>query len=562
MKNLLSLSIGPVQDFIAAARKTADLKAGSDLLQASARTAANVLKDHGSLILPADPNSKAIPNKIFMELNEGEDPAQAAQLAQDAIRRQLKDAWTKFRKEIPDGLLDEELAQDQLENFLEFYAAWVPYEEGSKYQDARNEVEELLAARKNLREFRQPLSRAGRPKSPLDPSRDCVLKIRGAVPDACRKPPLMLKERETLDAVSLLKRIQGRHQSKNDPIPSTSLMAAKSILPLAREKAGAYLEELEGYAEKAGNGLDISDFLYPSRLEDDDTIALLKEAGINVEEVSKIGKALLKAVGKSECPPYYAILVADGDHMGEKLSHLPAPDEHRSFSQSMAHFAEQARTRIDHFDGYCVYAGGDDVLALLPVNQAIACANSLAQLFRETLKGGALSAGLAIVHHQESLQASIDRARDAEREAKIKRESLAVALHTRGGGPVIFSSKWDDPPTWEDLINAFRYELSHGFPYELRNLAMEWRGVSVNNETMQKEAKRILERKKGGIERKEEIFEDQSRPSQRKGDAAKALKEAFKEISNSEEMLRFADRLVIARFLANYPEVTNERPIV
>ncbi len=43
MTHLLSISIGPVQDFIAAARRTADLYAGSQILQELSKEAARYL---------------------------------------------------------------------------------------------------------------------------------------------------------------------------------------------------------------------------------------------------------------------------------------------------------------------------------------------------------------------------------------------------------------------------------------------------------------------------------------------------------------------------------------
>ncbi|MDW8481325.1 MAG: type III-B CRISPR-associated protein Cas10/Cmr2 [Meiothermus sp.] len=55
MSHLLTISIGPVQDFIAAARRTADLYAGSQILQELSKHAAKHLAAKGAqLIFPAD----------------------------------------------------------------------------------------------------------------------------------------------------------------------------------------------------------------------------------------------------------------------------------------------------------------------------------------------------------------------------------------------------------------------------------------------------------------------------------------------------------------------------
>ncbi len=55
MKYLLTIALGPVQEFIAAARRTADLKAGSQLLVETARKVAAHLEAQGAeLIFPAN----------------------------------------------------------------------------------------------------------------------------------------------------------------------------------------------------------------------------------------------------------------------------------------------------------------------------------------------------------------------------------------------------------------------------------------------------------------------------------------------------------------------------
>ena len=55
MKHLLAISIGPVQDFIAASRRTNDLYAGSTMLAELAKAVAHLLAQHGALIFPASP---------------------------------------------------------------------------------------------------------------------------------------------------------------------------------------------------------------------------------------------------------------------------------------------------------------------------------------------------------------------------------------------------------------------------------------------------------------------------------------------------------------------------
>src|SRR5262249_41908811 len=145
-------------------------------------------------------------------------------------RKCLQDAWNDAQTMLPAeqrANIDTEIARQQIDTFLEFYAAWYPWDgTDTAYPEARREVELLLAGRKALREFKQPqkLTRENaRPKSPLDPSRDSVV----LAPHPCAGPPLRLKADEWLDATSLLKRVRG--QSVRGQVPSTSDIAARTL---------------------------------------------------------------------------------------------------------------------------------------------------------------------------------------------------------------------------------------------------------------------------------------------------------------------------------------------
>jgi len=177
MSHLLAISIGPVQDFIAAARKTRDLLNGSELLSTIATAIAQALEGCGELVFPATGAGSA-PNKIVC-LVEG-DPAEAASKARAAAQAAFDEAVDAAVKQVNEARVadcfDRETlrARAQCEEFLEFYAAWVPVgPEG--YAAARERCEALLAGRKGLRDFAQPTWAKGRPKSSLDGGRDTVI---------------------------------------------------------------------------------------------------------------------------------------------------------------------------------------------------------------------------------------------------------------------------------------------------------------------------------------------------------------------------------------------------
>src|SRR5690606_4225631 len=113
-------------------------------------------------------------------------------------------------------------------------------------------------------------------------------------------------------------------------------------------------------------------------------------------------------------PTHYAVLVADGDRMGEYLGTLTSADAHRQFSSRLEEFARQAGETVRGHRGVLVYSGGDDVLAFLPVDLALACADQLRRDFKriagEDLN---LSAGLSASYYRDPLWLALERGRAA-----------------------------------------------------------------------------------------------------------------------------------------------------
>lgn len=469
MTYLLAISIGPVQEFIAAARKTADLYAGSSLLVAVVKAAVGALEQHGAeFIFPASPDSNGA-NKILVRVQGN--PAGAAASAKAAAQGFL---WAEFQKatESVKDFVELERAKAQIDHFLEFYAAWL--EETGDYAQDRKNVEKLLAGRKALRDF-QSLSQKddGVPKSPLDPAFACVFEG-GKVPQSLIDQN-RFKASEVLDAVSLLKREWGR----------------KNIESLARTN------EL---AQRA---------IQPSFTSDDDEY--------------------------TPAYPYYAIVVADGDSMGKKLEELEqkgGAEAHQDFSRALDIFAEEARKTVSKYDGFPIYTGGDDVLALLPVTQVLACADALQKTFKEKT-GCTLSAGIAIVHYREPLSTSLGQARAAEKAAKSVdgKDAVCVALHTRGGSPLSVAQHWQEAA---ELVGWLRQsvngELPRGLPYELRELAKEW-PEDFASEVLHDEAQRIADRK---VEQ----------------DGLKAEVKIPARVTTPNELRQLAHNMILARFLS------------
>lgn len=169
---------------------------------------------------------------------------------------------------------------------------------------------------------------------------------------------------------------------------------------------------------------------------------------------------------------YYAVLAMDGDRIGAALTREPKFDVdekfHRDFSSTLAAFAQgSAGNIVKAHHGYLVYAGGDDVLALLPLQQAIPCAKAVRDCFRDTMKKELnldmdMSAGLAFAHSKAPLQDVVAAARGAEGRAKghLGRGAFSVRLMKRSGEIAEWGSKWENGAI--ELLDAWRNCLDGG----------------------------------------------------------------------------------------------------
>jgi len=164
-------------------------------------------------------------------------------------------------------------------------------------------------------------------------------------------------------------------------------------------------------------------------------------------------------------------------------------------------------------NGCLVYAGGDDVLAFVPVDQCLDCSRTLHDEFADLLKdftdgkgqAPSLSVGIAIGHCIEPLEDLLEYGRQAEKAAKNPdRDGLAVSLHTRGGAPVRVRAQWPESldrrlAKWADM---HRDELiSDKTVFDLRQLAADyaaWPKTQDTDEAIKQGIARLCSRKKAG----------------------------------------------------------------
>lgn len=547
---LIQLSIGPVQGFISSARRTRDLWFGSWLLSEISKSVACHLAGTpgGKLVFPnpahtgdlAPESPLLVSNIVLAEIACAD--RDAAQAALEAAKQAARVRWQalclgaqqdvyatcqRFRL-APTQFIREGVWNAQRDDVLELYGAAVPLGNGvGDYATASARVRDLLAQRKNTRDFRPFIDAEALPKSSLDGVRSTVLQESQDKAHATRqqrvRAALGIEPAEQLDLTGLVKRVLGRERAfapvariaadawlekaaaGHHGLLAKVQEATRSVLPfdlataLKSEAYGAYpwLEEFPFDAQ----------LVFRTRIEAAKEQVEKSRLGLQADETAPALVALaalaasLKPLAKALGPPspYYALLLADGDRMGELIDAATArgADAHRLVSRRLAEFAQAVPALVGATRGVCVYSGGDDVLAMLRTDHALECAKALAGDFAKRMGGvvddvfgkanrprpPTLSVGIVIAHMLEPLGDVRELAVRAERLAKRglegtppdrERNALALLIQPRSGGTYSLRMNWDDTTGLDRLRDATLAfadrDVPAGLPYELRDL--------------------------------------------------------------------------------------------
>jgi CRISPR-associated protein Cmr2 len=197
---------------------------------------------------------------------------------------------------------------------------------------------------------------------------------------------------------------------------------------------------------------------------------------------------------------YLAAIAFDGDSIGKWISGELLPtncdlmEHHVNFSQALSTFAlGSARKIVEVNEGFLIYAGGDDVVALVPADAALTCAKELRDAFAEATKnikgkdGSSpdASAGIAIGHFKSPLQDLIRAAQKAEKTAKntVGRPAFSINLMKRSGEISNWGAKWDEGgiALYNNIATLMKNEkLSVKFPHRVCQLLEPYLTKSSN----------------------------------------------------------------------------------
>lgn len=503
--HLFLFQIGPVQAFIAQARRTQDLYVGSYTLSELAR--AGIAEATGQpgfepifpVVDERGQTQGSVPHR-FAFICTG-DPQTVAAGVEAAVRteweQKFADPVFRFIEEKLDGGAWQATFERQKSSWMEFYWAAVPYT--GSHSEAYKKVSAALAQRKYARTFHQV----------DEPGAKCTLtgaqsaleldwnRLRRALYD---DQGIKLRDNERLGALALIKR----------------------LVVDARRREGIPIEDFESF---------------PST----DEIAAGKKGGQpdrrSADSASGRGK---------EVAGYLAVLHMDGDKMGKHISELDTIEEHQEFSRTLAEFAEKHVPEIvkEHGGetGTLVYAGGDDVLALLPLSRALRCADELRRRFNK-LTCLTASAGIAITPANLPLDRALELARAAEEKAKEKygRDALVIT-EAHGTGQIREAGgKWSVLDLILALQNLFAADaLSGKLGYDLRMLDHDLFGDL--RAAREAEIKRIVRRRTS-----ERAAKEQRDEIDKQRDQMIDLVEAKNIVPTWSDM---ANWVILARFLA------------
>jgi CRISPR-associated protein Cmr2 len=112
------------------------------------------------------------------------------------------------------------------------------------------------------------------------------------------------------------------------------------------------------------------------------------------EENQAAAKEVLAALKNIETKPspFYAILLMDGDSLGK---HMTSTEKQPKISDALKKFTDKVNDIVYQNNGFLIYAGGDDVLAILPLEDALSCAKDLRDEYLEAFKGSDINSSLS-----------------------------------------------------------------------------------------------------------------------------------------------------------------------
>ena len=500
----LDISIGPVQGFVSQSRRTRDLWGSSYLLAfLSAHAMRGAHQAGAEIVQPVvtedplyrwvggdrsgfAPRVGTVPNHFVVKLRGDARPAAEACVAalEAAWLRVCAAVWAQFVEHAcPAGNATETIWQRQVRAFWDVSWTAGPWKGNGN----------LLARRKPWRSHRPP----------DEPGDKCTVmhdlqELSGHVRARSsgqqdefwhrvtqRLGKLDLRDNERLCAIALVKRLFPKVASEAlgwtvdaSRWPSTVYIGAvpwiervmEAVPDQAQEYAAAVRQSapndtfpmqmplFSGLNVKAAGDFPKLDgnYLHREFVTSERLCPLTEDSSTGARDrLAELLTNIYAATDREECrlgppPAFYALLLADGDRLGKLVSELGGA----VVSNALAAFTGSVPGIVEQHRGVTVYAGGDDVLAMLPVQEALPCASAVADTYRAAFVGidaknsATISAAVVFAHVRRPLRSVLDEAHrllDAVAKDGNGRNSLAAAVFKPGGRHCQWVTSWIRP---------------------------------------------------------------------------------------------------------------------
>lgn len=219
-------------------------------------------------------------------------------------------------------------------------------------------------------------------------------------------------------------------------------------------------------------------------------------------------KSFLKSYHK-----YFCVVQADGDNMGKIIANLQN-GKLKDLSLPLIRFAKEATDLIKVFDGFPIYAGGDDLLFIAPVvssnGHIFDLIHKIDALYEEQVvskvkdlqhegqkHSTAMSYGISINYYKYPLYEVLESARDLLFEkAKKYKNSIACELRKHSGSSleiVLRKSRTELFSKFGDLIkSAVEENMVSAVAHKLRETTSIWQLIGIDEGRMESFFKKFM----------------------------------------------------------------------
>ncbi|MEN8218342.1 MAG: type III-B CRISPR-associated protein Cas10/Cmr2 [Pseudomonadota bacterium] len=519
-KMYFHFTLGPVQGFVAQARRTRDFWAGSFILSWLAAVAMrSVQKQQGKIIFPKPddnylkwleglgenqpPIQGSVPNRFKAEVNGDFSPQAIVDSVQLAWRELADVVWQADLAEVvPDKPIHRQIWDRQISRFFEISWSLTADEKASNILDRRKNWRSHFApAEPGVKCMSmagwQELSGLPEPNKPY-PKRDELDRFWQPIRDRLN---MDLADEENLCAIAFVKRRFACHFEKlgkdkkvempggwelkgwklKTGVPSVSYLAAvhwleQVILSEEEDK----LDDLQKAADALG--AEYGEWQTDIRCIDH-AYRDAQKKGKNPGRLKALDGSVFFEEGlQSQPTPFYAILLMDGDSLGK---HMSDTNKQAKISDALEKFTRRVPGLVYSHNGFLVYAGGDDVLAILPLEDALSCAKTLRDAYGNAFEGSGidstLSGAVEFAHIKMPLTKILRDAHgllDNVAKDGCGRDAIAVRVWKPGGKALEWAMPWkkalaqDETLIIERLAGEFRddedKDFSSNFFYRIR----------------------------------------------------------------------------------------------